>query len=601
MRHYITDQREALASTEIINKYKYAGLDIETNGLDVFESTILLVQITVPDDDLTTYIYDARVLNMKEILNNLSNEVIYILHNGKFDLKFLRHNYGFLPSHLFDTMLAETLLTCGIGKLYSSLNDLTNKYLGYGLVKEIRNSFAEQIVFFSDEQLNYAADDAIAEVRLYPILAQKLVDLGLERVSSIEFRLTRVLVDMELVGVKFDEGIWKSNIDKTLVHKKASEETLRNLYSKVGNIEVKRKQKGVEVIDTLDAGKINLNSYQQVLPVLAAFGINVSSTSFETLSNIDHPAAKALLEYRKYAKRLNAFGQSYIDDYVRGGRVHAGVGQIGTYTGRFAYESPNLQQVINPKKDKDKDVNYRTAFIADDGYLMLKCDYSQIELRLATEISQESEFIKAYENGLDLHTLTASKVFHIPYDEVDHEGKDRTIAKNINFASLYGSGPSNLVAKFQISMKEAVRILDEFHHAYPQLSRTLQSLGDNTVINGYAKTIFGRRRNFQIPSFSSSDFFGDLASIKREGTNHAIQGSSADMTKLAMVNLYDNLIPYGGQLLITVHDEIVSQVPEEFGDIGAEAVIETMLDAGRQMIHVIPVEVDLLKGHSWGG
>jgi DNA polymerase-1 len=385
-----------------------------------------------------------------------------------------------------------------------------------------------------------------------------------------------------------------------------AEKELRDLLANAGKIKVERKQKGVKVIEEIEASEINLNSYQQLIPTLAAFGIKVESTGFDTISNIKHPVAESLIKYRKLTKRLSAFGQSYIDDYVVRDScnreiVRAGVNQLGAATGRMSYEGPNLQQVPNPAKDPSVDINYRECFTAREGYVLIKADYSQIELRIATELSQEPEFVKAYQEGKDLHTLTASKVFHIPYDQVRKDSKERAIAKNINFAILYGSGWMNLVNKFQISRDEAKRIVQEFHKAYPKLSAKIKELGNDSVINGYSTTILGRKRFFSIPSYGNMDFDEILAAIRREGGNHAVQGSSADMTKLALIGLSKELPRLGGRPVLQIHDELVSEVPKEFAEEASALVKRIMIEAGEVMIKSIKVDVDVHVGESWGG
>jgi DNA polymerase-1 len=605
--HYITTEEEMWKSLEIINRESFEpfkevmALDVETNGLNALENQLLLVQIGVSED--LVYIYDARALDMTEFFSRLSSHIRWLFHNGKFDIKFLKKNYGWLPEYVFDTMIAESLLTAGIGKIMSSLNDLTFKYLNVNLVKEIRNQFQEEIVFFTDQQLNYAADDVIYLLKLYPLIYEQLIKKDVANIAyNIEFPLVRILAEMELLGVGFDQKLWMKIYDLTNKRQKQAEKELREMLSTAGTLDVPRKKKGISVIEKIEATEINLNSIQQVLVMLNTFGIKVDSTGSEALSNIHHPVVEALLKNRKLSKRLSAFGQSYIDDYVqKDGKIHAGFNQIGAATGRESCEQPNLQQCPNPAKDPSVDINYRLAFIADPHCVLIKSDYSQVELRIATELSQEPEFLEAYRTGKDMHKLTASKVFHIPYDEVTKDSRERTISKNINFASLYGSGPSNLVSKFQVSMKEARTIVEGFHAAYPILTAKLKELGNEAVINGYATTILGRRRYFTTPSFGNQDFEQILSSIKREGANHAIQGTSADMTKLAKVYLYDALKEVGGNIIIAVHDEIVCQVPEEFAERGEEIVRDCMIRAGESMIKTVPIEVDVLCGKSWGG
>lgn len=599
MWRYITTREDALETIEQINKCEEISIDVETNGLNPLINRLLLVQIGLPE---IVFIYDARFIDVGEILKQLNPSITCLFHNGKFDIKFLKKNYGWSPEFVYDTMLAESILTAGIGKVFHSLNDLTFKYLGVTLAKEIRESFSEEIVFFTDQQLNYAADDVIYLPQIKAFQYQKLIDQDLFQIAyGIEFPLIPIMAEMELEGVCFDSKRWIEIYATTKQRQVEADCELRKMLSMAGKIKVNRKQKGVVVIEEIEASKINLNSPQQLIPTLEAFGIKVLNTNFETLSNIKNPVVEQLIKYKKLTKRLNAFGQSYIDNYVFNGKIYAVANQIGTATGRMSYEDPNLQQVPNPAKDPSVDINYRECFIASPGHVLIKADYSQIELKIATEISQEPEFIRAYLEGKDLHTLTASKVFHIPYDKVKKEGRERTIAKNINFAILYGSGWTNLVNKFQISKFEAKRILEEFHKAYPKLSAKIKELGNDSVVNGYSSTILGRKRYFSVPSYGRMDFDEILSAIRREGGNHTVQGTSADMIKLAMLDIHKEIRKIHGRVVFAVHDEIISEVPEEFCDEGCKIVGTCMVQAGELVVHSVPITVDVHWGRSWGG
>ena len=219
MYKYITSTQDALDTLQIINKCPYVGLDIETRGLDCFVDQILLVQIACDEffteEPNSTFVYDARLIDMKVFLDQLKISVIG--HNLKFDLKYLRYLYGWFPDSLFDTMIAESLITNGIGKQMPGLKDLALKYLNVEMVKEIRDTFQDQIAFFTDQQLNYAADDADILLKLFPILQTQIVNKELEKAVNLEFDLLPVIVDMELRGVGFDKQIWAGCLEQAKV------------------------------------------------------------------------------------------------------------------------------------------------------------------------------------------------------------------------------------------------------------------------------------------------------------------------------------------------------------------------------------------------
>lgn len=592
---YITDYETLDDAVPEIMKHEAISLDVETRGLDVFTDALLLVQIGTPNE---VFIFDARLLNLRGLFERLAEyRGIVCLHNAKFDCKYLRHYYGYLPYRIFDTMLAESLISAGVGQLYSSLNYLSTTYLGRPLVKEIRESFAEATAFFSDEQLNYAADDAISTLALYPILNERLTEYGLQATADLEFEIVKVVVDMELTGVNFDRGVWQECYNKTLTDLQVSQAEFYQMLLPIGVINVPAKQKGVDIIKNIPAAEINLNSPIQIRALLNKFGIKVPNTSVETLAEVDHPIVQQLVQYRKLSKRAGTYGINFFE-YINPitGRVHTQFNQIGTDTGRFSSDSPNLQNIPNPAKDKDAP-NYRAAFVASPGYVMVIADYSQIELRILAEVSKEPKFIKAYADGADLHTLTATLMYHI--DAKDVQPNQRSTAKNTNFAVAYGSGAANLSRKFKIPMGEAEVLINNFHKGYPVLSAFLNRSGQDAVINHYSKTLLGRRRNFQIPSITSPDFKRLIGAIKRQGTNHIIQGTSADMTKLAKLALYKSVEELGGRLLLTVHDEIVTEFPERFKAEGCKLVEECMVKAGQQLISSVPVLVDVHANTFW--
>ena len=615
MYRYITNLEDALKSLEIINKCPYVGLDIETKGLDCFTDEILLVQIACDEyfteDPISTFVYDARLINLREFFDKLKTSVIG--HNLKFDLKYLRYLYGWFPETLFDTMIAESLITNGIGKQMPSLNDLCFKYLGQTLVKEIRNTFQDQIAFFTDQQLNYAADDAEILLKLYTILQTELLNKELTKISELEFELLPVIVDMELTGVNFSREVWQKCIKQAEIGKINAESLVREEFSKAKTIKVKGKSKGLDIVKEFNASEINLNSPQQVLSVLRKLGVPVPNTSFDELSLQNHPAVTKLLKYRKYAKMLSTYGEAYFENInPLTNRIHSEWNQIGAQSGRFSSQKPNLTQLPNPGKNPDDDINYRDAFIATEGYEVITADYSQVELRILGSLSKEPEFIDAYKNNKDLHSRTASKISIPIYgsflseDEVNAQKKSnlevshlRGIGKNSNFAMAYQSGAWNLSRKFKIPIDQATGIVESFHTGYPVLHKWILWSNQQVIINGYSDTVWGRKRHFIIPSYSDPEFDKKLAEIKREGTNNRIQGTSADITKLAMIKLYKELKSIGGRLLLCVHDEIVCEVPKDRIDEGKEAVRKSMCDAFTEIIPDIPIEIDLHVGQEW--
>lgn len=597
MRKYI-DKLEDLPISEIFSQ-KILGIDTETRGFDPYLDDLLLVQIATPND---CYVIDARFVDLSKIIYLFNDyEGIYLFFNGKFDIKFLNHNYKFYPKHIFDCMLTEMLITTGLEvKIMPSLNDLSFKYFGKLLDKDIRDTFQDQITYFTDEQIGYAAEDAEILLKLYPILKKQIENLNLVDTVDLENELCPIVAEMELTGHNFDDEAWKRLELQAREGLDESNKTLVKMLSNLGTLKLERKVKKQPVIVEIEAKDINLNSPSQVLAALKASKLNVESTSFEELSLIDDPLVNELLRYRSFEKKVTTYGLSFITDNVhpKTKRIHSQFNQLGAATGRFSSQNPNLENIPNPDKDRYTKLNYRTPFIATEGYLICAADYSQIELRIAAENSQEPNFLKAFREGLDIHTQTATKMFNRLFDEVTRD--ERSTAKNTNFSALFGSGANNIAKKQRVSFEIATDILKSYRTANPVLIAHLNKVGLDTVRKGYATTLLGRRRNFKMPDYSDKEEFNRrISAIKREGGNLTIQGECADIVKIAMIMLHKELTKVNGRLLNAIHDEIVVEFPKENMEEAQLIISDCMIKAGQRFIKTIPVEVDLHTAEYW--
>lgn len=230
-------------------------------------------------------------------------------------------------------------------------------------------------------------------------------------------------------------------------------------------------------------------------------------------------------------------------------------------------------------------------------YVMISADYSQVELRIAAIVSQEPKLLNAYNSNKDVHRQTASFIYQVQLEEVTES--QRSTGKNTNFAMLYESGAWNLSRKFRIPIKEAEHILTAFKSNYLYLTKWKDSYGREVIANGYAETLLGRKRYFLVPGFYSQSFESEIAKIKREGINHRIQGTSADVTKLAMIKLHKPIKFLGGRLLLSVHDEIVSEVPEECSEEANSMIKNLMGEAFMELVPGISIKVDTHIGTCW--
>jgi len=338
---------------------------------------------------------------------------------------------------------------------------------------------------------------------------------------------------------------------------------------------------------------INLASPQQLSAALsslfAEYGLpappDTRSTTLRGLmgqrDELDE-VIKMLLNWRAYEKLVQFADQ--LQESAQDGRVYPDWQQIGAATGRASCRNPNL--MAQPKR-----AGFRQIFVAAPGHVLLSCDYSQIELRIAAALSHDPAMVAAFQEGRDLHRFTASRVFGVSEDDVTES--QRKVGKQLNFGILYGMGPQRLVAELaaqgvRVSSEEARRALESWRETYRVAWEFLESVRETAVREGYSETALGRKR-----FYSSSE---DEASIRRQAGNHPIQGTAADCMKLAMTQLV-SLAP-----VIQVHDEIVLEVPESQVDAVRERVIRVMVDAARRVLgDVVPIEADADYGVSWSG
>jgi DNA polymerase-1 len=276
------------------------------------------------------------------------------------------------------------------------------------------------------------------------------------------------------------------------------------------------------------------------------------------------------------------------------GRIHTQWNQLGTVTGRFSSDSPNLQNIPKLKE-------YRAAFIAKPGFKYIIVDYSQQEYRLVGAITGDEVIINSYLSGKDMHTSTAAIVNHCTLDEVTKE--QRSVAKNINFATLYLSSAWGLAYKFQIPNEEAEALILSLKNGYPRMSAYRDAYADKVYELGKARTLLGRTRFFKRKPIYADyrEMDQEKAATRREGYNTLIQGTAADMGKIAMCDLFYNN-PFGHEnfhLVLAAHDELVAEVREDLVEEAEKFMTEVMCKAEQPFLGVIPAEVEVKRGDFW--
>jgi DNA polymerase I-like protein with 3'-5' exonuclease and polymerase domains len=351
----------------------------------------------------------------------------------------------------------------------------------------------------------------------------------------------------------------------------------------------------------LDEEPINLNAPEQLKEALVAEGINIQNVQAKTLytalatadDEIRTSVLLPLLAYKKKQKLVTAFGEPVIRRIGPDGRLRATFRQIGTATGRPSCSNPNLLQMPSAKIDP----RYRSCFIAGEGMVLVVADYAQMEYRLLAELSGDELMLATFLAGDDLHSVTAHSLFGTVTEE------NRKVAKIINFSIMYGAGPGSVqrtLAEGGIfySFLQAKDLLQSWRDTFPDADEWLREQGQKAAEHSFAATPLGRKRYFPLEPPSDYDHKTWNATVKRRGANHVIQGCNADITKIAMGRIQDDLWPEGS-ILIQVYDEIVCEVPHEIGGWAAERVRQRMIEAANSVFKRLPPAVDVVVSSSW--
>lgn len=578
----IETDEQVRKAVEELGKQEIWAVDTEASELDPYNTKLILVQVGTPKK---AFIFSVQKVSLEPLRPLLEDpKRLKLVQNGKFDYEMLKVNLGITLENIFDTMLAERILTTGIER-ENSLESLAKKYLDLQLKKETRDTFGKTATI-TKNQLEYAALDVLV---LFPIFKEQFKRLRAEKltkVAQLEFRVLPVVAEMELHGLHIDVEKWRENL-KELSEKRDMiaariQEELRPLYQTTQ----------VDLFGN-HTDVINLNSPVQILEAFRKVGIDLPSTGEAVLRRTDHPLAKMLLEYRSYEKLISAFGENLLAKInPKTGRIHPDFMQIGADTGRFACSNPNLQQI-------PKDSSFRGCFVPQKGYKFVVADYSQIELRIMAELSEDPAFMKAFKEGKDLHALTASQMYNTPMEKVDK--KMRFNAKSINFGLMYGRGAASLAAQLDVTTDEAKALLNKYFRTYGKVKRWLDGAGRSAIRNGYSLTLGGRKRWYNRPDPSDPSYERQLSHFERQGKNTPIQGSSADMTKYALIYIYDKIRGKGYDAfpIHTVHDEIVVEVVEDQAEEVRALVEKEMIRAAKVLLKKVPVVVDAKVSGVW--
>ncbi len=514
-------------------------------------------------------------------------------HNIKFDLEVMASQGISVKGIMADSMIMSYLLNPGTRQ--HNLDALTFTEFGHQkITKDDLLGRGKDKIGFKDVPLEklylYSCEDADFTYRLIKKQEPELKKQKLEKLfNEIEMPLVQVLMEMEMNGV--------------LINVKYLAKISEKVKARIKQLETK--------IYKLAGQKFNINSTQQLREILfekleiATFGVGKNKTGFSTgadeLEKLKdmHPIIKLIQEYRELAKLLNTYIEALpVLVNPETGRLHTSFNQTVAATGRLSSTEPNLQN-IPIRTELGREI--RQAFISDAGFKLLSLDYSQIELRLAAHMSGDKKMIKAFLSGQDIHSATAAEINRVDISEVTQEM--RREAKAVNFGILYGQGPHGLSAGAGIPYMRAKEFIDNYFKVYKDVKKFIDKSIDSARAKGYAQTLFGRRRN--LPEINSSVMQVRKAA-ERMAINTPLQGTAADIIKIAMIRISQMLSEYSAnksglktapvRMLLQVHDELVFEVRDDLVKEMAEKIKEIM----EQVIKLkVPICVDAKVGDNW--
>ncbi len=589
--HLVKTDEELNQLVDILNNSKEICFDTETTSIKAIEADIVGISFSVKENE-AYYIHFSndktktkeKLSLFKPILEDASK--LKIGQNIKYDIIVLSHYDIDVQGPFFDTMIAHYLIE---PDQRHNLDKLASVYLNYETIKiseligkkgkmqkNMRDLNAETIY-------KYACEDADISLKLKHILSEKLKEENLTEVfDKIEMPLIKVLAQMELNGVKLDVDELNNYAEKLKVELKIVEQEIYKLAGKEFNI-ASPKQLGVILFEELKiTDKPKLTKTKQY------------STGEEVLEKLKdkHPIVNQILEYRSLAKLISTYVEP-LPELIspKTGRLHTSYNQAVASTGRLSSTDPNLQN-IPIREERGRYI--RKAFVAtNEDYVFFSADYSQIELRLMAHLSKDENLINAFNNNEDIHASTAAKIFK--KDIKDVSPSERAQAKSANFGIIYGISAFGLSENVKISRKEAKKLIDSYFETYPKVKEYMDKVIEQARKDGFVTTLFGRKR--KLPDINSNNHL--IRSIaERNAINAPIQGSSADIIKIAMINIQNKFIAENlkSKMIIQVHDELNFDVAKDELEKVKEIVIN-------EMENVVDLSVKLIAntgvGKNW--
>ena len=580
---------------ELINKLTAAGIfayDSETTNIEAARAEMVGMSFSVAAHEAYYVPVPADQTETQKILDIFrplfeNAAVKKIGQNIKYDLIVLK-NYGVeMQGVYFDTMLAHYLIE---PELRHNMNFMSETYLKYApveietLIGKGKNQLSMRDIAV-DRVKEYAAEDADVTFQLYEYFKPKLEEAGLEKLFfEMEMPLVEVLTDIEFAGVRID-GDYLNNFSLELTDK------VKLLENKVYELAGTR----FNIASPKQVGEVLFDKLKIPYRWKKTGKTDQYSTDEDKLSElaVAYPVVQSILDFRGVAKLQS----TYVDALPRlinprTGRVHSSFNQALAATGRLSSQNPNLQN-IPVKTEEGRRV--RKAFIPRDAdHVILSADYSQIELRLIAEMAPEQAMLDAFQNNLDIHTATAAKIYDTTLDKVKPD--QRRNAKTVNFSIIYGAGATNLSQQLSIPRSEAKKLIEAYFEQYKGLKMYMENVVNDARKNGFVVTMMGRKRH--IRDINSRNTLAS-SNAERVAINTPIQGSAADLIKVAMINIHKKFAEQKLQtkMILQVHDELVFDVPKNEVDIVKPLIAEAMKTAFPHLS--VPIEVGMGVGDNW--
>ena len=525
------------------------------------------------------------IRSAEEISSNEIEDLFYsIIENSRTaekqniyinDLKKASKAFETRESFPFDDILDTALA--------AYLNDpLKGAYLYNDIAMDVLNCIIpseKELKTSADGEKQACAYDAYVSFMCGDRLFDELKKQGMDKLYfDMEAPVAEILADMEKAGVRVDKEALRE-YGRSL--EKGIEETQEAVYEEAGE--------EFNILSPKVLGSILFEKLELPHGKKTKTGYSTAADVLEGLAD-KYRIADKVLEYRMLTKLKSTYADGLSTFIENDGRIHGSFNQTVTATGRLSSANPNLQN-IPIRMELGREI--RKVFIPEDGFIFLDADYSQIELRVLAHMSGDEKLIEAYNQARDIHAMTASQVFHVPFEEVTPE--QRRNAKAVNFGIIYGISSFGLGRDLSISRNEAKEYIDNYFYTYPKIKTFLDGLVESAKHNGYSETFFGRRR--PIPEIKAKNAvtrqFGE-----RVAMNAPIQGTAADIMKLAMIRVYDALkaMDMRSRLIIQVHDEILVETFEEEKERVREIITDSMVNA---VSFKVPLEIEINEGKNW--